>query len=258
MKDRSTPPTELESLINTRHFVRGVFALGIVASLAANVLHADDNIISRIISGWPPVALIATVEMITRVRARSSWLSFARIVATGVVAGIAAWVSYWHMAAVAREYGETTDAAHLIPFSVDGMIVVASICLVEIGRRIHAIRFGPEPKRERRSWRRAKAPEIAADAPRERPEEITPEHPVSAPAPRSGRSERRQQSHAQCTHPNTREARAACRRNALTTSAGASYDDTTTPTEGSASDESARRPGKVDPGPARWLQGHEG
>ncbi len=40
------------------------------------------------------------------------------------------------MAGVVARYGETGASPYLMPFSVDGLIVVASICLVEIGAQI--------------------------------------------------------------------------------------------------------------------------
>jgi hypothetical protein len=119
--------------------VRAVFALGIAASLAGNVLHAADNVISQAIAAWSPVALLLAVELISRIPARRGWLSIARLFATAVIAGIAAWVSYWHMVGVATRYGEADSSAYLLPFSVDGLIVVASISLVEIGGRIRAL-----------------------------------------------------------------------------------------------------------------------
>jgi len=119
--------------------VRSVFALGISASLAGNVLHAADNPISKAISAWSPLALLLTVELISRVPASRGLASLGRLGATAVIAGIAAWVSYWHMAGVAARYGETGASPYLLPFSVDGLIVVASICLVEIGGRIRAL-----------------------------------------------------------------------------------------------------------------------
>lgn len=119
--------------------VRGVFALGIAASLAGNVLHAADNPVSKAISAWSPMALLLAVELISRVPASRGWASIGRLGGTAVIAGIAAWVSYWHMAGVAARYGETGASPYLLPFSVDGLIVVASICLVEIGGRIRAL-----------------------------------------------------------------------------------------------------------------------
>lgn len=119
--------------------VRSVFALGIAASLAGNVLHAADNVISQAISAWSPLALLLAVELISRIPARRGALSAVRLGATAVIAGIAAWVSYWHMVGVAIRYGEADSSAYLLPFSVDGLIVVASISLVEIGGRIRAL-----------------------------------------------------------------------------------------------------------------------
>jgi hypothetical protein len=107
--------------------------------VVANVLHALDNPISQAIAAWPPCALLLTVELISRVPVHRRSLAFARLLATATIAGIAAWVSYWHMAGVAARYGETGASPYLLPLSVDGLIVVASICLVELGGRITSL-----------------------------------------------------------------------------------------------------------------------
>jgi hypothetical protein len=119
--------------------VRATLVLGVAASVAANILHALDNPISQAIAAWPPLALLLTVELISRVPVHRRSLAVARLFATATIAGIAAWVSYWHMAGVAARYGETGASAYLLPLSVDGLIVVASICLVELGSHIAAL-----------------------------------------------------------------------------------------------------------------------
>lgn len=55
----------------------------------------------------------------------------ARNLSAAVVAGIAAWSSYHHMVSVALNVGERPDVAYLVPLSVDGMLVVASITLAD-------------------------------------------------------------------------------------------------------------------------------
>jgi hypothetical protein len=65
------------------------------------VLHANHNPISQTIAGWPPLALLLTVELVSRVPIHRRSLAILRVVATVVIAGIAAWVSYWHMSGVA-------------------------------------------------------------------------------------------------------------------------------------------------------------
>lgn len=147
----------LSHLIRIRWATRLTLAFGVAASGVANVLHAEDNPISRAISAWPPLALLLTVELISRVPVHRFWMAVVRLAATGLIAGIAGWISYWHMAAVTANYGETGSSAYLLPLTVDGLVVVASISLVELTARIRAIEMpsvateteasaGPEPQ----------------------------------------------------------------------------------------------------------------
>ncbi|MEU1605531.1 DUF2637 domain-containing protein [Micromonospora matsumotoense] len=122
-----------------RWAVRATLTLGVAASVAANVLHARPNPISQIIAAWPPLALLLTVELISRVPHYRWHLGAIRVTAATLIAGIAAWVSYWHLAGVAARYGENSyGAAYLLPISVDGLVIVASVSLVEISARIRA------------------------------------------------------------------------------------------------------------------------
>ncbi len=124
------------NLTRLRWAVRAVLVLAVGASIAGNVLHAAGGIISQIISAWSPLALLLTIELISRVPVHKRTLALARWVATAAIASIAAWVSYWHMVAVAARYGEAGASPYLLPISVDGLVVVASICLVELGGQI--------------------------------------------------------------------------------------------------------------------------
>jgi DNA-binding CsgD family transcriptional regulator len=125
-------------LRRVRWGVRGALLLGVATSVAANVLHARPNPISQAIAAWPPLALLLTVELISRIPVHRRSLAAVRLGATASIAGIAAWVSYWHMAGVAARYGEVGAAPYLMPLSVDGLVVVASVCLVELAGRIQA------------------------------------------------------------------------------------------------------------------------
>lgn len=126
----------LPRLRRIRLGVRLTLTLGVAASIAANVLHADPNLISQAIAAWAPLALLLSVELISRVPVHRRGHATIRLGATIIIAGIAAWVSYWHMVAVTTRYGETGLTPYLLPISVDGLIVVASISLVEVGGRI--------------------------------------------------------------------------------------------------------------------------
>jgi hypothetical protein len=129
----------LSQLRHVRWAVRATLTLGVAASVLANILHAEPNPISQSIAAWPPLALLLTVELISRVPVLHRSLALARLAATATIASIAAWVSYWHMAGVAAKYGETGASPYLLPLSVDGLIVVASICLVELAGRIRTV-----------------------------------------------------------------------------------------------------------------------
>ncbi|HEX8630790.1 MAG TPA: DUF2637 domain-containing protein [Catenuloplanes sp.] len=167
---------KLPQLRRIRWAVRGVLVLGVAASTVANTLAADPNGVSRTIAAWPPLALLLTIELISRIPVHRRALAGARLCATAVIAGIAAWVSYWHMAEVAARYGETGASPYLLPLSVDGLIVVASICLVELAGRILAAQQPSSPAEVP-----ASTPEPAAEPPAapepapETPEDGSPE-----------------------------------------------------------------------------------
>jgi len=122
-----------------RWAVRAVLVLGISASVAANVLHAQPNLISQTFSGWPPVALLFCIELVSRIPVTNMWRGLIRVSATAVVASIAGWVSYWQMASVSAKYGDAGGSNYLFPLTVDGVIVVVSISLVELNVKIRSI-----------------------------------------------------------------------------------------------------------------------
>jgi hypothetical protein len=133
-------------LVRVRWAMRATLLLGVAASVVANVLHAQPHPVSQAIAAWPPLALLLTVELISRVPVHRQSLAAARFAATAVISGIAGWVSYWHMSGVASRYGETGASPYLLPVSVDGLIMVASVCLVELAGRIRAQTTLLEPR----------------------------------------------------------------------------------------------------------------
>jgi hypothetical protein len=65
----------------------------------------------------------------------------ARNVSAGMVAVIAAWSSYSHMTEVALKFGKRSEVAYVLPFSMDGLMVVASVTMLDdkkAGRRTAA------------------------------------------------------------------------------------------------------------------------
>jgi len=62
------------------------------------------------------------------------WIRLATVAAVVTVALIAGAVSYMHMSGVAREHGEDRVTAAIVPISVDGLIVAASLTLLADSR----------------------------------------------------------------------------------------------------------------------------
>src|SRR3954447_8828671 len=87
--------------------VRATLTLGVAASVTANILHARPHPIAQAIAAWPPVALLITVELVSRIPVYRKALGVVRVVATSAIAAIAAWVSYGHMVEVVARFGET-------------------------------------------------------------------------------------------------------------------------------------------------------
>ena len=148
---------EVDQLRRLQTGARAALALGIGASLTANVLAADPSLVGKLIAAWPPIALLVTVELLFRIPTSSGVRSYLRIGAAVPIALIAAWVSYHHMVEVALAYGEATSTAVLLPFSVDGLVIVASVSLVEIARRLRSS-TGQAPADRNRRAKRETAP----------------------------------------------------------------------------------------------------
>lgn len=83
---------------------------------------------------WP-IALILSVEVLTRVSWRPGFLfGLARYGGTTLVAAVAAVMSYRHMAGLLAIWGEDAWGAHLGPLAVDGLMVVAAAALLSMSR----------------------------------------------------------------------------------------------------------------------------
>ena len=129
------------------------FGLGVAVSVAANVAHTyyipgEDGrppLGAQAAAAFYPLALLLVVEILARVPWPSSpWWSAARYGGASVVAGVAAVVSYRHMSALLTAYGEDLLTARIGPLAVDGLMVVASLALLAIGRHAPA-ELVPEP-----------------------------------------------------------------------------------------------------------------
>ena len=134
---RGMPPAQPRQPVGARLVAWSAFLLGIAASVAANVAHAEPRVGARIAGAFVPLALLLAVECMTRprwYRRPGAWSGFwwglARYGGTGLVALVAAVLSYRHMSALLLSYGEDRLNASMGPLAVDGLMVVAGFALL--------------------------------------------------------------------------------------------------------------------------------
>lgn len=116
----------------SRAVVMTAFLLGIVASVAANIAHADDAAGPRLAAAFAPVALLLAVECMSRpawYRSGPLW-ALARYGGTGLVALVAAVMSYRHMHGLLLSYGEDSLSAAIGPLAVDGLMITSGFALL--------------------------------------------------------------------------------------------------------------------------------
>jgi len=109
----------------TRWIARASFTSGLVVSLGANIWASADYGVIGIISGvWSPVALLMALFLVENIGHRT-WAGRFRLAGMVILAGIAAWVSYWHLAEFFTAGGLDDPGAHLMPFTVDVLMALA-------------------------------------------------------------------------------------------------------------------------------------
>ena len=129
----------LKQLRRLRWLVLVTVLLGIGASIAMNVLHAPSNPAARLVAAGPPLAVFFALELIARIPSSSKGLTGFRIAGAVVVALGAATISYAQQRAAVRGLGFADWESFIWPLIIDGLMVVASVSLVEVVRKIRQL-----------------------------------------------------------------------------------------------------------------------
>lgn len=120
--------------------------VALVASVAANVAYARPAVGPRLSSGVAPVLVILAAGLLERVPLAGVqvWRRLLAYVGLGAVIGAAFVTSFEHQFALLLRYGNTRLSSGLLPVAVDGLIVLASVCLTVIAERQRSgARFDP-------------------------------------------------------------------------------------------------------------------
>ncbi len=134
----TTTNAQARQLRHARVFLLVIVLFGVVVSVGANTLDTPD-FVDKMVVGWPPVALLLSIEALVRIPASRRAGAAGRVLATVAVGIAAGWLSYWHMASTVSQHGESGGGQYIWPFSVDGLMVIAAIGLVEVGARLRAL-----------------------------------------------------------------------------------------------------------------------
>jgi hypothetical protein len=135
--------------------------------VAANVAHARPEIGPRLASAFAPVALLLTVEIMSRVPWPTGRMwALSRWAGTGAVAVVAAVTSYRHMSGLLVSYGEDRLTALIQPVCVDGLMVVASLALLALGAQHDADADVAGPAGAATQQESSRAPRGGAERPR--------------------------------------------------------------------------------------------
>ena len=137
---RELSPLErkLKEYIWIMHLARGVMIFGFTASALGNVLHAQKDVVGIVIALMPPTILFLAFELVSRAPMQSqyNWYHpkrWGRPIATAFISGIMAVLSYFHQRdAIFTHTGGDQLAAFLLPASIDALMIVGSITLLEL------------------------------------------------------------------------------------------------------------------------------
>lgn len=138
------------------------FTVSVAANMADEFVKSSKPEVGALFFGffWPFTLLFAT-EVMARIDWPKHWVWIVvRAAGLTPVAGIAAWMSYWHLQSLIHHYGETDFSSHIAPFAIDGFMLMCSAALLAPAAVAKAAAKAPVP---------VEAP-VSAPATRHRPD----------------------------------------------------------------------------------------
>jgi len=121
-------------------FVTVVTVLLVGITVTLNVMHAPPTWGARLIGGTPPVFVFFCIELVSRIPATSRLLSAGRVAASIVVSGLSFAISYQQQMEFIHALGFNGWVAYVYPVIIDGVMVVATLSLVEVTRKVRELR----------------------------------------------------------------------------------------------------------------------
>lgn len=119
-----------------------VVLMGLALSGMLNVLHApkQGGVVAMVIGGWPPVAVFLCIELVSRIPATSRLLAWLGTVPAVAVTLMAFYVSFEHQLSYIRGLGFEGSTALILPLTIDGVMMVATVKLYEVSTSVRRMR----------------------------------------------------------------------------------------------------------------------
>lgn len=138
-----TNEKQRKELIVLRWACRWVIIGSALFSVWANVLHAGTfEVVTWIFAAAPPVVVLVGWEMVSRIPIFRDAPWFRRWIRPLVTLAIffgGAWLSYWHQVDAIGRYTTDTEAAHILPALIDGLMVIASVSVYELNAHLRDV-----------------------------------------------------------------------------------------------------------------------
>lgn len=139
---KSPAQKKLDHFKVLRWVCRGIVLITVTVSIWANILHADPNGVAIALSALPPLIALGAWELVSRIpiRHEAHWIiRWSRPVATILLFGGAAYLSYFHQKAAVMDYSRDVSAAMILPGLIDGLMIVTSVSTFELNARIEEL-----------------------------------------------------------------------------------------------------------------------
>lgn len=186
----TTQEKKLKLLNGLKKLCAGAVIFGFVTSAGGNVLHAVEDsdgrstvskVVSIVIAVLIPTIFGWMFEIASRVFFRKEAALLMKLIAfagAAGISGITAWNSYFHQRDAFSHFGDETQA-FLLPLAIDGLMIIGSVYLIELGFQIRDMEAWidagnkprrredvPPPRKDKELTKRERIIQILASAPK--------------------------------------------------------------------------------------------
>lgn len=170
---------------NLRWACRFIVMVATGVSVWANVLGSRPTPQAIAINVLPPVLVLLGFEMGSRVpqRVDARWYhKLPRLAGMVAITSFGAWLSYWHQREAFMYFSGDQQTARLLPLSIDGLMVIASVCVLDLNTRVLELELAGESNTIKMTVAKPKDDKTGPKSKRDLIIEILTKYPTWPPA----------------------------------------------------------------------------